>query len=82
MAGEVISSQDARFKPGDAVIATSFDIGVSHHGGYAELARVPAKWVVPLPAGLSLFDSMAMGTARVMLTSSIDHAKVRPLEAG
>ena len=46
MAGEVIASQDARFKPGDAVIATSFDIGVSHHGGYAELARqsvVPAR---------------------------------------
>lgn len=63
LSGTVISSGDARFKPGDAVIATSFDIGVAHHGGYAEVARVPADWVVPLPDGLSLFDAMALGTA-------------------
>ena len=44
-----------RDRAGDAVIATSFDIGVAHHGGYAEYARVPANWVVPLPAGLSLY---------------------------
>ncbi|HEY1394427.1 MAG TPA: oxidoreductase [Methylibium sp.] len=63
MAGVVVDSADARFKPGDPVIATSFDIGVSHHGGYAELARVPARWVLPLPQGLDLFESMAIGTA-------------------
>jgi alcohol dehydrogenase len=63
MAGEVIESTDPRFRSGAEVIATSFDIGVSHHGGYAEVARVPAKWVVPLPAGLNLFDAMALGTA-------------------
>lgn len=63
MSGTVIESTDARFKPGDLVIATSFDIGVAHHGGYSEIARVPGDWVVPLPAGLSLFDAMALGTA-------------------
>lgn len=63
LSGEVVESTDARFKPGDAVIATSFDIGVAHHGGYAEYARVPAAWVVPLPAGLDLFEAMALGTA-------------------
>lgn len=63
MAGEVLESADARFRPGDEVIATSFDIGVSHHGGYAEVARVPAKWVLRRPAGLTLFESMALGTA-------------------
>lgn len=63
LAGTVISSTDPRFQAGDPVIATSFDIGVAHHGGYAEIARVPAAWVVPLPAGLSLFESMALGTA-------------------
>ncbi len=63
LSGEVVESSDARFKPGDAVIATSFDIGVAHHGGYAEYARVPADWVVPLPAGLNLFEAMALGTA-------------------
>ena len=63
MSGEVVDSADARFKAGDKVIATSFDIGVAHHGGYAEYARVPAGWVVPLPAGLDLFEAMALGTA-------------------
>src|SRR5574343_1744319 len=63
LSGIVVDSQDPRFQAGDAVIATSFDIGVAHHGGYAEFARVPAGWVVPLPDGLSLFDAMALGTA-------------------
>lgn len=63
LSGTVVDSSDPRFKPGDAVIATSFDIGVSHHGGYAELARIPAGWVLPLPAGLDLRSAMALGTA-------------------
>jgi putative YhdH/YhfP family quinone oxidoreductase len=63
LSGTVLKSDDARFKPGDPVIGTSFDIGVAHHGGYAEIARVPGDWVVPLPAGLSLYDAMALGTA-------------------
>jgi len=63
LSGKVIESADLRFKPGDEVIATSFDLGVAHDGGYAEYARVPAAWVVPLPHGLSLFDAMALGTA-------------------
>jgi len=63
LSGEVVESADPRFKPGDKVIATSFDIGVAHHGGYAEYACVPAGWVVPLPDGLDLFEAMALGTA-------------------
>ena len=63
LSGTVIASADLRFKAGDRVIATSFDIGVAHHGGYAEIARVPGDWVVPLPEGLSLYDAMALGTA-------------------
>ena len=63
LSGTVVESSDPRFKAGDPVIATSFDIGVAHHGGYAEYARIPAGWVVPLPDGLSLFDAMALGTA-------------------
>lgn len=63
LAGVVVDSADPRFRPGDPVIATSFDIGVSHHGGYAEYARIPSAWVVPLPAGLDLFEAMALGTA-------------------
>jgi len=62
-AGTIVSSTDARFKPGDDVICTSYDMGVAHDGGYAGCCRVPADWVVPLPPGLSLFEAMALGTA-------------------
>jgi putative YhdH/YhfP family quinone oxidoreductase len=61
--GTVVSSSDARFAKGDAVLATGYDLGVKHHGGYAEYARVPADWLVKLPQGLSLWDAMAFGTA-------------------
>ena len=63
LAGTVVKSEDARFKPGDSVLCTSYDVGVAHHGGYAELARMPAEWVVPLPAGMSLKEAMVFGTA-------------------
>ncbi len=62
-AGVVVSSTDARFKAGDEVICTSYDFGVAHDGGYAQMCRVPADWVVPLPRGLSLFEAMVLGTA-------------------
>ncbi|HSD42553.1 MAG TPA: oxidoreductase [Burkholderiales bacterium] len=63
LSGTVIESSDPRFKKGDAVVATSYDIGVAHDGGYGEYARVKADWVVPMPKGMSLFDAMALGTA-------------------
>ncbi len=62
-AGTVLSSSDARFKIGDEIICTSYDMGVAHDGGFSEVCRVPADWVVPLPKGLTLFDAMALGTA-------------------
>jgi putative YhdH/YhfP family quinone oxidoreductase len=63
LSGTVTESSDPRFKRGDAVICTSYDLGVSHDGGYAEYARVPADWAVPMPKGMSLFEAMALGTA-------------------
>lgn len=63
VAGTVESSEDPAFKPGDKVICTSYDLGVAHDGGYAGYVRVPAGWVVPLPAGLSTSEAMALGTA-------------------
>ena len=63
LSGVVAESTSPEFKVGQEVIATSYDIGVAHHGGYAEYCRVPAKWVVPMPSGLDLFSSMALGTA-------------------
>lgn len=63
LAGTVVSSEDSRFKAGDEVIATSYEIGVSHFGGFSEYARIPAQWIVPLPKGLSLKEAMVIGTA-------------------
>jgi len=63
LSGVVVESSSDEFKVGQEVIATSYDIGVAHHGGYAEYCRVPAKWIVPMPTGLDLFSSMALGTA-------------------
>ena len=45
------------------VIAHGYDLGVSRHGGFAELARVPAAWLVPCPPGLDLREAMTIGTA-------------------
>jgi putative YhdH/YhfP family quinone oxidoreductase len=63
VSGTVEASEDARFKPGDPVIVHSFGMAVEHDGGYAELCRFPADWVIPLPPGLTLFESMALGVA-------------------
>ena len=51
------------FAKGDAVLAVGHEIGVKHHGGYAEYARIPAKWAVKLPKGMTLWEAMAFGTA-------------------
>lgn len=71
MAGEVVESDDEKFKQGDAVIATSYEIGTGHYGGYSEYARIPAEWVVPLPDGLTLQESMILGTAGFTAALSI-----------
>jgi len=63
LSGVVARSNDSRFKAGDEVIATSYEIGVSHYGGFSEYAQIPADWVVPLPEGLSLKEAMVYGTA-------------------
>jgi NADPH2:quinone reductase len=62
-AGVVESSSDARFRAGDPVLVNGMGLGESHDGGFAEVVRVPADWVVPLPAGLTLRQSMILGTA-------------------
>ena len=71
LAGEVVSSTDGRLSAGDAVIATGYDLGVSRHGGYAAMARLPADWVVRLPEGLSLRQAMAIGTAGLTAAAGI-----------
>jgi putative YhdH/YhfP family quinone oxidoreductase len=62
LAGEVIEG-GGELRAGSPVIVHGYDLGVGHHGGYAEVARVPADWVVPLPDGMSPREAMALGTA-------------------
>ena len=63
VSGFVASSSDARFRVGDPVLVTGYDLGVANDGGYAGFVRVPVDWVVPVPDGLTLFEAMALGTA-------------------
>lgn len=81
-AGKVVSSSDPRFKAGDAVICTSYDFGVGHDGGYSQYCRVPADWVVPLPAGLSTFEAMALGTAGYTAGLAIELLEMNGLAPG
>ncbi len=63
VAGRVESSTDRRYKPGDAVLVNGMGLGESADGGFAGRVRVRADWVVPLPAGLTAFEAMTLGTA-------------------
>lgn len=62
-AGEVIEDASGTFKAGDQVVVTGWDLGMNTAGGYGEYIRIPAEWAISLPAGLSLRDSMILGTA-------------------
>lgn len=62
-AGEVVESAHSNFKAGDKVIASCFDLGMNHPGGFAEYIRVPSKWVTHLPKKMTLKESMILGTA-------------------
>jgi len=63
LAGEVVSSDDARYKPGDAVLVTGSGLSETVDGGYAEFARVKGESVIPMPAGLDALRAMQLGTA-------------------
>ncbi|MDB4867315.1 MAG: quinone oxidoreductase [Cohnella sp.] len=63
LAGIVVESEDDRFRKGDEVVVTSYELGVGHFGGFSRYARVPASWAVKLPHGLSLKEAMILGTA-------------------
>jgi acrylyl-CoA reductase (NADPH) len=62
-AGTVLDSTDTRFKPGDAVLLNGWGVGENHSGGLAQKARVKADWLLPLPAGITPRQAMAIGTA-------------------
>ncbi|MTD41608.1 acryloyl-CoA reductase [Erwinia sp. CPCC 100877] len=72
LSGTIVSSADERFSVGQEVLVTGYGTGVSHTGGFAEYARIPADWLVPLPHGLRLKDAMIIGTAGFTAALSID----------
>jgi acrylyl-CoA reductase (NADPH) len=82
VAGTVVSSADARFREGEPVLVTGYDLGVAHDGGYAELVRVPADWVVPIPAGMSPYDAMVIGTAGFTAALSLVDMELNGLKPG
>jgi len=63
VAGTIVESSDANFKPGDEVLCTGCGLSETRDGGYSEYARLQSKWTVKLPDGLSLRESMILGTA-------------------
>jgi putative YhdH/YhfP family quinone oxidoreductase len=71
LGGTVVASGDPTFAVGDEIIAHGYDLGVARHGGYGEFTRLPADYLVPLPAGLSLRDAMAIGTAGFTAAMSV-----------
>jgi len=80
VAGEVVISEDARYQAGDLVLVTGCGLGESHDGGFSEVVRVPADWVVPLPAGLTLFEAMALGTAGFTAAMCVEALRQHGLE--
>jgi putative YhdH/YhfP family quinone oxidoreductase len=70
-AGVVMESASPKFAPGDEVIVTGYDLGTRIPGGFGQFIRVPAEWIVPLPPGLTLLESMVYGTAGFTAAQSV-----------
>ncbi|HAM00641.1 MAG TPA: oxidoreductase [Acidimicrobiaceae bacterium] len=82
LAGVVLSSEAPGLEPGQGVLAHGQDIGVARHGGFATVARLPADWVIPLPAGLSDRAAMTIGTAGFTAALSLDELERHGLRPG
>ncbi len=81
-AGTVEESESLDFKPGDEVILTGWRVGETHWGGYATRARVRPEWLVPLPQGLTLRRTMAIGTAGFTAMAAVMALEEHGLKAG
>jgi acrylyl-CoA reductase (NADPH) len=86
LAGTIVAaantSADPRLAPGRPVLAHGYDIGTSVAGGFAEFARLPADWIVPLPDGLTPREAMAIGTAGFTAASAVLAIEERGLQPG
>ena len=86
VAGHVVASSDARFREGDQVLVTGCGLSETRDGGYSAYTRVEAQWAIPLPAGLTLRESMVLGTAGftaalalLRMTENRQHPALGPL---
>jgi acrylyl-CoA reductase (NADPH) len=80
-AGEVVSCENGSFKPGEKVIVTGNDLGMETDGGWGQYIRIPSKWAVRLPVGLTLLEGMILGTAGFTAALSVlklERAGVKP----
>ena len=80
-AGVVEKSSDDRFKTGEEVIVTSYDLGMNTPGGFGEFISVPGDWIVPLPEGLTLKESMIIGTSGLTAAIGVEkivHQNIKP----
>ncbi len=80
-AGTVEASDNAAFKAGDKVILNGWGLSQTHNGGYAQKARVPGDWLIPLPGKFSTRDAMAIGTAgytAMLCVMALEHAGLNP----
>lgn len=81
-AGVVEASSVSELAPGDEVIVTGYDLGMDTAGGFGQYIRVPAAWVLKRPAGLSLRESMVLGTAGLTAALCIDKLERAGLSSG
>lgn len=81
LAGVVETSTHPGFAPGDRVLVNGWGLSQTHHGGYAQKARVPGEWLVKIPAAFSSRDAMAVGTAgytAMLSVLALEHGGVSP----
>ena len=80
-AGKVRTSSNPRWKTGDVVVLNGWGVGEQHHGGFAEVARVPGEWLVPVPEGWTAADAMAVGVAgftAMLCVMALEEQGVKP----
>ena len=81
LAGTVETSTNEEFKAGDKVVLNGWELGETHHGGFAQKARVKGDWLVKLPPGLTTRQAMAIGTAgytAMLSVLALEHEGVTP----
>jgi putative YhdH/YhfP family quinone oxidoreductase len=80
--GEVVESGDSRFKQGDRIVVHGFGLGADHDGGFQEINRFPADWLVKVPESLTPFETAAVGVAGYTAALSIDLMELNGLAPG